>query len=149
MGPPISLHLIPFIRPLVIRTLWLGRLACNWEWSPSLWTALHDRKRASLPFWIISPFCFLFYCRGLARAGRRVQLCSWECVNLHLNATWLQFSIFFFHKILLIFQENFRYFSKSFIFFLPRNLNIFEIQILFSSPSGSMFYYLILAKLSQ
>merc|ERR1711954_471445 len=41
---------IPFPRPFVIRTLWSGRLARNWEWSPSLWTALHDRKRASLPF---------------------------------------------------------------------------------------------------
>merc|ERR1711954_543317 len=70
--PPISLHLIPFIRPFVIRTLWSGRLARNWEWSLSLRTALRDQKRASLPFWIISPFCFLFYCRGLARAGRRV-----------------------------------------------------------------------------
>merc|ERR1712081_142013 len=106
MGP------ILFTRPFVIRTLWSGRLARNWEWSPSLRTALHDRKRASLPFWIIGPFCFLFYCSGLARAGRRVLLCSWERVNPHLNATWLQFSIFFFHESLLIFQENFLYFSK-------------------------------------
>merc|ERR1711954_222198 len=67
---------------------------------------------------------FYHYCRGRARAGyRTIRTCIWERVNPHLNATWLQFSTFFFHEILTHFSRKiFDTSQKLYFLFSPAQL---------------------------
>merc|ERR1711954_156722 len=67
--PPVFLHLTFTPGPSSLRPFWSGRQAQAWEWSPSSPSALHDRERASLPFYL-QPFWSS--CSRQSRAGCRV-----------------------------------------------------------------------------
>merc|ERR1711954_172302 len=50
--PPVFLHRTFTPGPSLLRPFWSGRRAQAWGWSPSSPSALHDRERASLPFYL-------------------------------------------------------------------------------------------------
>ena len=146
--PPVFLHRTLFTWPFIVKTLLVWQASSGLE-VESVLTGGSPRpgtgKSAFLFYDPFNPHVVGNHGPDAESDSAAGNVCAHTLMPLGYN-----FQPFLSQNFYLLFRK-FSQLLKSFFFFTlhPRNLNICEIKIPFSSLSGSVFYYLIYAKLSQ